>query len=45
MRISNVAFDDIDAWTLPVAAARLKDKIPGEREWITGIIEDYLEKI
>ncbi len=45
MRIANVTFEDIDAWTLPVAAARLKEKIPGEREWIIGIIEDYLERI
>lgn len=45
MRIANVTFEDIDAWTLPVAAARLRDKIPGEREWIIGIIEDYLERI
>lgn len=36
MRLAKVKFEDIDAWILPVAAAKLKDKVPGQQNgyWI-----------
>jgi tRNA A-37 threonylcarbamoyl transferase component Bud32 len=42
MRIAHVTPDEIDAWILPVAAARLKDKIPGEKNWLLDIIDEHL---
>lgn len=38
MRLSGAAFGDIDAWVLPVAAAKLRDKLPGEEKWLMDII-------
>ncbi|OPZ94862.1 MAG: bifunctional UGMP family protein/serine/threonine protein kinase [Firmicutes bacterium ADurb.Bin419] len=45
MRIANVKFEDIDAWILPVAAAKLKDKVPGEEKWLMKIINKRLEQL
>lgn len=45
MRIAKVKFEDIDAWMLPVAAARLKDKIPGEERWLMKIINKRLKQL
>ena len=45
MRISKVKFEDVDAWMLPVAAAKLKDKIPGEEKWLMKIINTRLEQL
>jgi uncharacterized protein (TIGR02172 family) len=45
MRLSKARFEDIDAWTLPVAAAKLKDKIPGEEKWLMDIINKRLEQL
>lgn len=42
---SGARFEDIDAWILPVAAAKLKDKIPGERKWLMNIVDKRLEKL
>lgn len=33
----------IDRWRLPVAAARLREQIPGEREWLLAYIDRQLE--
>ncbi len=41
-RLTNVRTDDINAWMLPVAAARLREKIPGEKKWLLNIIDKYL---
>lgn len=43
LKISKVRFENIDAWILPVAAAKLKDKIPGEEEWLMEIINMRLK--
>lgn len=43
MKLANVKFADIDAWMLPVAAAKLKDKIPGEDKWLMKIINKRLK--
>ncbi len=45
MRIAKVKFEDIDAWMLPVAAARLKDKVPGEEKWLMKIINKRLKQL
>lgn len=45
MSLAKVNFESIDEWTLPVAAARLSEKIPGEKEWLMDIVQDYLDKL
>ncbi len=45
LELAKAKFEDIDAWMLPVAAARLKDNIPGEKDWLFSIIADRLEKL
>lgn len=41
MKLAKIVPEDIDAWTLPVAAARLKDNKPWERKWLMDIIDKY----
>ncbi len=43
--LAGAKFEDIYAWLLPVAAARLKDNIPGERSWLMNIISESLRKL
>lgn len=38
-------FESIDAWILPVAAARIREKIPGEEKWLINIINERLERL
>ena len=45
MRRSKARLEDIDAWMLPVAAAKLKDKVPGEEKWLMDIIDKRLEQL
>jgi uncharacterized protein (TIGR02172 family) len=45
MRLNKVRFEDIDAWILPVAAAKLKDKNHREKKWLMDIINKRLEKL
>ncbi len=45
MQLAKVSYEGIDAWLLPVAAARLKDNVPGERKWLTDIIDKRLEQL
>lgn len=42
IRLAGVGIAEIDAWLLPVAAARLHEKIPGEEPWLMGIINSQL---
>lgn len=44
LSISDIRQSDVDAWLLPVAAARLQENVPYEREWLLGIIKDELSK-
>ncbi|MCQ6561166.1 phosphotransferase family protein [Paenibacillus mendelii] len=39
MRLTGVEPKDLDAWLLPVAAARLREHLPGERQWLLQFIE------
>lgn len=45
MKLSKVKFADIDSWILPVAAAKLKDNIPGEEKWLLDIINKRFEQL
>ena len=42
MRLSGAGFGDIDPWVLPVAAAKLRDRLPGEEKWLMDIIDNRL---
>lgn len=42
--ITEIEKRDIDAWMLPVAAARLSENRPHEREWLIAFIKDELHK-
>jgi len=44
MRLSKAKFEDIDAWMLPVAAAKLKDKVHGDEKWLMDIINKRLKQ-
>lgn len=41
-KASKAKVENLDAWMLPMAAARLSSKIPGEEEWLMGIIDERL---
>ena len=45
MRRAKARFEDIDAWILPAAAAKLKDRVPGEEKWLMDIIDKRLEQL
>jgi uncharacterized protein (TIGR02172 family) len=45
IKLARVDYADIDAWILPVAAARLCDKIPGEEKWLLDMISDRLKTV
>jgi len=45
MKLADVKFEDIDAWELPIAAAKLSDNLPGERDWLLNIIDKRLEQL
>ena len=42
--ITEVKQSEIEAWMLPVAAARLSENVPHEREWLLSIIKEELNK-
>lgn len=39
LRLSKATVREMERWILPVAAARLRENVPGEREWLLTIIE------
>jgi len=43
--LSGVTKEELNSWILPVAAARLNEKIPGEEQWLLEIIEKELTRI
>ncbi len=45
IKLAKVGYEDIDQWQLPVAAARLKDNIRGEKNWLMDIIDKRLVKL
>jgi len=45
IKLSKVKLKDIDAWMLPVAAARLSENIPGEEKWLLNIIDRRLKRL
>jgi len=44
LSLVDIDHKDIKAWTLPVAAARLHENVPQEREWLLSIIKEELNK-
>jgi uncharacterized protein (TIGR02172 family) len=44
MSLAKVSYENIDAWILPVAAARLREEIPGEKMWLMDTINKHLER-
>ncbi|MCM3627853.1 hypothetical protein M3194_10805 [Paenibacillus glycanilyticus] len=42
-RLTGATAAGIDRWRLPVAAARLRERIPGEQEWLLAYIDSQLE--
>ena len=44
IRLARVRPEHVDAWMLPVAAAKLKEKIPGEKEWLMDTIDRHLQQ-
>ncbi|HXZ18272.1 MAG TPA: phosphotransferase, partial [Roseiarcus sp.] len=38
LALSGLLRAEVDHWRIPVAAARLSEEIPGEREWLLGIV-------
>ncbi len=45
MKLANIKFDKIDEWILPIAAAKLKDRAPGDDKWLIGIINKRLSRL
>ncbi len=45
MRASKAKLENLDAWMLPLAAARLSARIPGEEKWLMEIINKRLQKL
>lgn len=41
-RLSHAKREDIHRWMLPVAAARMREDVPGERAWLMELIDDRL---
>lgn len=45
MKLRGVKFGDIEKWVLPVAAARLHDNVPGEKDELFKLIDRKINKI
>ena len=43
LKLAGKSYRDIDRWILPMAAAKLIEKIPGEEKWLLGIIDEKLK--
>ena len=44
-KLTKSTFKSIDEWILPIAAARFREKIPGEEKWLINIINKHLEHL
>src|SRR5262249_34873483 len=44
-RLTGASREAINRWRLPVAAARLRERIPGEQEWLLSYIDRQLESL
>lgn len=45
VKLAKINIKDIQAWTLPMAAARLHEKIPGEEKWLLNIINTQINTV
>lgn len=41
-RLTKTKQKDIDIWILPLAAARLREKVPGEEKWLLSLIDKLI---
>lgn len=44
-RLTEMDMEQVSSWMLPVAAARLRENIPEEKEWLRRLIERLLHKL
>lgn len=44
MKLAKVSLENINAWMLPIAAARLRENIPGEKKWLLDIIDTLVSR-
>lgn len=44
LKLANVKWEDIETWMLPVAAARICEKVPGEEKWLLEMIDNKLKQ-
>jgi aminoglycoside phosphotransferase (APT) family kinase protein len=42
IKVSKAKSEDIEAWMLPIAAARLREEVPGEHEWLINKINQSI---
>ncbi|QYR22581.1 phosphotransferase [Paenibacillus sp. sptzw28] len=44
LRLTGAHQDELKAWMLPIAAARLRENVPGESEWLMCMIDELLSE-
>ncbi|GFN30046.1 phosphotransferase family protein [Paenibacillus xylaniclasticus] len=44
-RLTGTSEEQLECWILPVAAARLRENIPGERQWLLHMIDSRLKQL
>ncbi len=44
-RLTGTGEAQLEPWVLPIAAARLRENIPGERDWLLGMINNRLGQL
>jgi hypothetical protein len=44
-RLAHTDFRSLERWLLPVAAARLRERVPGEEEWLLNLIDRLISKL
>lgn len=45
IKLSGLKDENIRAWILPVAAARLKDGILGQEKWLLSIVDKEIKRL
>jgi hypothetical protein len=44
-KLAKVKPADVEKWLLPVAAARLRERVPGEEQWLLDMIDEKLRAL
>ncbi len=42
LEIREISLKEVKAWRLPIAAARLNENIPHERDWLLSVVKEEL---